>query len=194
MEKKLPETIEQALKQFDTPAPLRLMFQDEARFGRISQTRTCGCPKPLRPLVKARVTQEYTYAYAAVSPSDGLLDTLILPSVNSACMQVFVDEIAHRHPDENILRVVDGAGWHRSQSLNLPGNLQFLFLPPYAPELNPVEHLWDDLREKSFYNLVFDSLKSLENHLELALADFEKSVGRTKGITGWSWIINALSM
>jgi hypothetical protein len=45
-------------------------------------------------------------------------------------MQVFVDEIAHRHPDENILRVVDGAGWHRSQSLNLPGNLQFLFLPP----------------------------------------------------------------
>jgi hypothetical protein len=55
---------------------------------------------------------------------------LILPSVNGACMQVFVDEIAHRHPDENILRVVDGAGWHRSQSLNLPGNLQFLFLPP----------------------------------------------------------------
>jgi transposase len=109
-------------------------------------------------------------------------------------MQVFVDEIAHRHPDENILRVVDGAGGHRSQSLNLPGNLQFLFLPPYAPELNPVEHLWDDLREKSFHNLVFDRLKSLENHLELALADFEKSVGRTKGITGWSWIINALSM
>lgn len=140
------------------------------------------------------VTQEYTYAYAAVSPSDGLLDTLILPSVNGACMQVFVDEIAHRHPDENILRVVDGAGWHRSQSLNLPGNLQFLFLPPYAPELNPVEHLWDDLREKSFHNLVFDSLKSLENHLELALADFEKSVGRTKGITGWLWIINALSI
>lgn len=76
------------------------------------------------------VTQEYTYAYAAVSPSDGLLDTLILPSVKGACMQVFVDKIAHRHPDENILMVVDGAGWHRSQSLNLPGNLQFLFLPP----------------------------------------------------------------
>ena len=82
------------------------MFQEEARFGRISQTRTCGCPKPLRPLVKAMVIQEYTYAYAAVSPSAGLLEPLILPSVNSACMQVFVDEIAHRHPDENILRGV----------------------------------------------------------------------------------------
>ena len=140
------------------------------------------------------VIQEYTYAYAAVSPSAGLLEPLILPSVNSACMQVFVDEIAHRHPDENILRGVDGAGWHRSQLLNLPSNLQFLFLPPYAPELNPVEHLWDDLPDKSFHNLVFDPLKSLENHLELALADFEKSFGRTKGITSWSWIINALSI
>ena len=68
---KRPEEIDQAQKRFDHPAPLRLMFQDEARFGRISQTRYCGCPKPLRPLTQAMVAQEYTYAYAAVSPVDG---------------------------------------------------------------------------------------------------------------------------
>lgn len=96
MEKKLPENIEQAQKGFDHCAPLRLMFQDEARFGRISHTRYCRCPKPLRPLTQALVTQEYTYAYAAVSPVDGVLDTLILPSVNSVCMQVFLDEVARR--------------------------------------------------------------------------------------------------
>lgn len=84
------------------------MFQDEARFGRISQTRYCWCQKPLRPLTQAMMTQQYTYA--AVSPADGVLDTLILPSVNYACMQVFLDEVARRHPDENILMVVDGAG------------------------------------------------------------------------------------
>lgn len=139
------------------------------------------------------MTQEYTYVYAAVSPVDGVLDTLILPSVNCACMQAFLDEVASRHPDENILMVVDGAGWHRSQAISLPDNLQLLFLPPYAPELNPVEHLWDDLREKSFHNRVFDSLDSLENHLELALADFEKSPRRVLGITAWPWIISALS-
>ena len=139
------------------------------------------------------VTQEYTYAYAAVSLVDGVLDTLILPSVNCACMQVFVDEVARRHREDNILMVVDGAGWHRSPAITLPGNLQLLFLPPYAPELNPVEHLWDDLREKSFHNRVFDSLESLEDHLELALANFEKSPERAKGITGWPWIISALS-
>ena len=169
------------------------MFQDEARFGRISQTRYCGCPKPFRPLTQAMVTQEYTYAYAAVSPVDGVLDTLILPSVNAACMQVFLDEIATRHGAENVLMVVDGAGGHRSQQIRLPRNLRLLFLPPYAPELNPVEHLWDDLREKSFHNRVFDSIESLEDHLEQALADFEKTPKRTQGITAWPWIIKALS-
>ncbi len=62
------------------------MFQDEARFGRISDTRQCWCPMPFRPMVKAMVTQEYTYAYAAVSVSDGQLDTLVLPHVNGECM------------------------------------------------------------------------------------------------------------
>jgi hypothetical protein len=193
MEKKLPDAITQASEAFERPAPLRLMFQDEARFGRISHTRYCWCPKPFRPLTHAMVTQEYTYAYAAVSPGDGVLDTLILPSVNGDCMQIFVDEIGARHGEENVLMVVDGAGWHRNQELRLPRNLQLLFLPPYAPELNPVEHLWDDLREKSFHNRVFDSIESLEAHLEQALADFEKSPTRTRGITGWPWIINALS-
>jgi len=139
------------------------------------------------------VTQEYTYAYAAVSPLDGVLDTLILPSVNGACMQIFVDEVASRHAEANILMVVDGAGWHRSQDLKMPSNLRLHLLPAYAPELNPVEHLWDDLREKSFHNRVFDSIESLEAHLEQALADLEKSHKRTRGITGWPWIIKALS-
>lgn len=65
----------------------------------------------------------------------------------------------------------------------------WLLSPPlYAPELNPVEHLWDDLREKSFRNRVLDSIDSLEAHLEQALADFEKPPKRTRGITGWPWI------
>ena len=114
------------------------MFQDEARFERISDARRCGCPRPMRPLCHAMVTQEYTYAYAAASVLDGQLDTLILPHVNGHCMQLFLDEVASRHPGERIVMALDGAGWHRSESLTLP---------PYSPELSPVEHLWDDLRE-----------------------------------------------
>ena len=168
------------------------MFQDEARFGRISDTRRCWCPKPTRPMFKAMVTQEYTYAYAAVSVADGGLDTLILPHVNGECMQLFLDEVAARHPDDRIVMVLDGAGWHRSQELVPPANLRLLKLPPYSPELNPVEHLWDELREKSFHNLVFDSIDALEVHLESALREMENDLDRVRSIVAWPWIIKSL--
>ena len=168
------------------------MFQDEARFGRISDTRRCWCPKPVRPLCQAMVTQEYTYAYAAASVFDGQLDSLILPHVNGPCMQIFLDEVASRHPDERILMVLDGAGWHQSESLRLPTNLRLLKLPPYSPELNPVEHLWDELREKFFCNKVFDSIDSLENHLEAVLRNFELDHRRVHSIVAWPWIVNSI--
>jgi hypothetical protein len=130
------------------------MFQDEARFGRISQCRRCGHKKPMRPLVKAMLTHEYTCAYGVVSPQDGRFDSLGLPQVNSVCMQLFFNEIARRYPDENLIMVPDGAGWHKSRNFGLPDNLRLLFLPPYSPELNPQEHLWDELREKFFHNRI----------------------------------------
>jgi transposase len=174
--------------------PLRLMFQDEARFGRISDTRSCWCRRPARPLVKAMVTQQYTYAYGAVSPQDGCFDSLVLPHVNTECMQIFLDEIARRHPDDNVVMVLDGAGWHKSKDFHLPENLRLLFLPPYSPELNPQEHLWDELREKYFHNRVFDSIDTLEDHLVAALLNLENAPARVKGITAWDWIINAASI
>lgn len=168
------------------------MFQDEARFGRISDTRRCWCPKPFRPVCQAMVTQEYTYAYAAACVVTGALDSLILPHVNGACMQIFLDEVASRHPDHQVVMVLDGAGWHQSGALKLPANLQLLKLPPYSPELNPVEHLWDELREKSFHNRVFDSLDRLEDHLCDALHTLENDHDRVRSIIAWPWIINSL--
>jgi len=168
------------------------MFQDEARFGRISDPRRCWCPKPVRPLCNAMVTQEYTYAYAAVSVADGALDTLILPRMDSDCMQIFLDEVASRHPDDRILMVLDGAGCHVAQSLAVPKNMRLLRLPPYAPELNPVEHLWDELREKSFGNLVFESLDALEDHLEVSLRMMEYDPQRVHSIVAWPWIMKSL--
>lgn len=167
------------------------MFQDEARFGRISDTRRCWCPKPVRPLCYAMVTQEYTYAYAAVS-MDGELDTLILPLTNSDCMQVFIDEVASRHPEDRIIMILDGAGWHTSGLLTVPDNMRLIPLPPYSPELNPTEYLWDELREKSFHNHVFNSIDALEVHLEESLRDLEADRERVRSIVAWPWIINSL--
>jgi hypothetical protein len=193
VEKKLPERLAEEVAAFAVTRPLRLMFQDEARFGRISDVRHCWGKKPHRPMVRAMVTQQYTYAYGAVSPVDGRFDSLILPQVNSECMQLFLDEIAARYPNENVVMVIDGAGWHKSQEIKLAENLRTVFLPPYSPELNPQEHVWDELREKFFHNRAFDSLDALEAHLESALRHLELSPDRMRGIAGWDWIINSVS-
>jgi len=136
------------------------------------------------------VTQQYTYAYAAVSVRDGEMDSLILPHVNGQCMQVFIDEVAARHPDDRIIMVLDGAGWH--QGIEPPANMRLLKLPPYSPELNPVEHIWDEIREKYFANRVFESLDALEGQLINALCDMEYDHDRVSSITSWPWILVAL--
>jgi transposase len=168
--------------------PIRLMFQDEARFGRIDNPRRCWAPAPMRPTVNCSIVREYTYAYAAASPIDGTLDSLVLPEASTAAMNLFLAEVSARHPDELIVMVLDGAGWHRANNLNTPENIRFHFLPPYSPELNPVEHLWDELREKGFHNRVFSSLDAVEDQLVDRLAAMEHTPALVKSITGWPWI------
>ena len=97
LEKKFPDIVAKVKESWPGEGPIRLMFMDEARFGRISDTRCCWCPKPFRPMCDAMVSQEYTYAYATVSVRDGNMDSLILPYVNGDCMQVFLDEISTRY-------------------------------------------------------------------------------------------------
>ena len=192
MEKKLPETLARLSAEWPGTAPLKLMFQDEARFGRICDVRRCWAPRPVRPMCQGMLTYEYTYAYAAVDVVSAELDSLILPHVNTHCMQLFLDEIAQRHSAERIVMVLDGAGWHIAAGLRVPQNIRLLSLPPYAPELNPVEHIWDELREKRFHNTVFASLNALEDHLEISLKEFEQQPLRIQSIVAWPWIVNAL--
>lgn len=192
MEKKLPDALAGLIADWVGTAPVKLMFQDEARFGRISDVRRCWAPFPVRPLCRGMLTHEYTYAYGAVDVVTGELDSLILPHVNTGCMQIFLDEVAARHPQHRIIMVLDGAGWHRSDALKVPTNISLLSLPPYAPELNPVEHVWDELREKHFHNKAFDSIEALEDQLCSGLMALEKDRLRVQSIVAWNWIVNAL--
>jgi hypothetical protein len=138
------------------------------------------------------VCQEYTFAYGAVSIEDGLWDSLILPHVNTECMQIFLDEVASRYPDDRIVMVLDGAGWHRADALATPKNIRLLPLPPYSPELNPVENIWEELREKNFDNKVFASMDALEEQLLHGLKYLESNPEVSRSIAQWPWIINSL--
>jgi len=166
-----------------------LMFQDEGRFGRINDPRRCWAPKGVRPEVAVQIVREYTYAYAAVSPHDGVMDSLILPEVNAEAMSIFLAEVAKRHPNEFILMVMDQAGWHKAKDLVIPKNIRLIWLPPYSPQCNPVENIWDEIREKWFPNLVFKSLEALEGTLVEALLALENDNRKTQSIAGFEWIV-----
>lgn len=168
------------------------MFQDEGRFGRITTACRCWAPSDIRPHVPAQFVREYTHVFCAVSPHDGVMDSLVLPEVNTDAMSLFLEELARRHPHEAILLVLDGAGWHRARKLHVPENISLLLLPPYSPELNPVEHIWDELREKWFQNVVFNSIEAVEDRLIEALVTLEKDNTRVLNLTAFPWIISSL--
>jgi len=149
------------------------MFQDESRFGRINDPRRCWAPPGIRPESCAQLVREYMYVYAAVSPHDGVLDSLILPEVNAETMSIFLEEVSNRHPEDFIIMVLDGAGWHRAKALKVPSNMRLVSLPPYSPQLNPIENIWEEIREKWFSNKVFLSLDSVIDTLAEALLFLE---------------------
>ncbi len=106
------------------------MFQDEGRFGRINDPRRCSAPCGVRPDVPQQIVREYTYAFAAISPHDGTLDSLILPEVNTKMMSLFLEEVSFRHPDEFIMMFMDQAGWHKAGGLKVPDNIASIACRP----------------------------------------------------------------
>jgi hypothetical protein len=164
------------------------MFQDEGRFGLLGSPRRCWAPRGMRPSVGARLVRQFTYAFAAVSPHDGVMDSLILPWVSAQTMSLFLDTVAQRHANEFVVMVMDQAGWHIAGELVVPQNMRLLFLPPYSPQLNPAEHLWKSLREDCFANTVFEDMERVDAALAAGLRSMEKNHHRTQKLTGFDWI------
>lgn len=101
------------------------------------------------------------YIFAAVAPSKGLMTSLVLPSANTAMMNLFLKHVSETFADSFIVMQLDQAAWHHSKTLVVPENIRLLAQPPYSPEVNPVEHFWEELREKYLHNKVFPSLETL---------------------------------
>ena len=111
---------------------MRILFADEARFGRINRPRPCWAPIGIRPEVASQLIREYIYLYGAVSPKDGTCAYLIMPRSDTACFQAFLDALSRKFARQDILLVLDGAPNHRCRDLMFPDNISLLFLPPYS--------------------------------------------------------------
>jgi hypothetical protein len=188
--KKLPEIIIEKLanRNPEDRRPVLLLAQDEGRFGRISDVRRAWSPLGTRPQAPRQVIRTYLYVFTAVCPALGRMTSLILPWANTDMMNIFLGQVAEDFSDYFILMLADQAGWHVSQKLQLPENIRLISLPPRSPELNPAEHIWEELREKNFANRAFRDLDEVEDTLCRGLNDIAKDPEKLRSMTNFPYL------
>ena len=164
---------------------VRLMFEDEAGFGRINKPKACWCAKVKRPIVPCHHIREYRYAFGAIEPLTGEHFFLVMPYCNTDCMNVFFEELSNEYPDDMILIVCDGAAWHKSTGLKIPRNIQLLPIPPYTPEMNHIEQIWKQIRSLGFKNVVFNSLDDVITHLCDTMNLLSNNMVKHISLRGW---------
>ena len=169
---------------------VRVFFQDEAGFGRINKPKNCWCPHGTRPAVPCHHIREYRYVYGAVDPIEGESFFLIMPYCNTECMQVFLNQLEATYPEDIIVIICDGAAWHQSGKLKIPKNMILLRIPPYTPEMNPIEQIWRELRTKGFCNEVFSTLEKVVERLCETINHLTRET--IISITGREWIRSIL--
>lgn len=143
-------------------ANVRVFFMDEARFGQQGTLTRVWAPKGSRPTAVKQTRYEWVYLYAAVEPASGASVALQAPLVNTGTFNVFLGMLSEElGPKDHAVLIMDQAGWHKAKALIVPANITVLYLPPYSPELNPVERLWAYLRSHFLSNRVFDDYRHL---------------------------------
>jgi transposase len=141
------------------------LFFDESRFGTHSKIGCGWFEKNTRPAVKMKLGYKNFYLYSSVDAKDGSSFSLIMPLVNTEAMSVFLAELSKEYPSDRIALIMDGAGWHKSTDLKVPENIKIFFLPPYSPELNPVERLWLYIKKHTLSNKIYKTIDDLEDAL-----------------------------
>jgi len=111
------------------------------------------------------------------------MTSLILPTVNTAMMQLFLEHVSHTFADYFIVMQVDNASWHGAKALVVPDNIRLIPQPAYSPELNPVEHIWEEIREKQLPNLALPALEGVIEKVCDGLRQLEAAPERLRSMT-----------
>ena len=142
--------------------PLEIWFQDEARVGQQGTLTRVWAKRGTRPRAPRDTRYEWAYLFGAVCPARGAAAGLVLPFVDTAAMNAHLAEISRTvTPGAHAVLVLDGAGWHGGKALCVPDNISLVTLPPYSPELNPVENVWQFLRANWLAISVFDDYHTI---------------------------------
>jgi transposase len=156
--------------------PVEIWFQDEARVGQQGTHAYIWAPIGARPLMVRDNRHDSAYIFGAICPSRGVGAAIITPACNTEMMNLHLEEISTQvAPGARAVLICDGAGWHqKGKSLRLPENIRLLSLPSYSPELNPMEKIWDYLRQNKLCATVWHS--------------YDEIIEACK--TAWNWLID----
>src|SRR5580704_9988804 len=135
--------------------PVEIWFEDEARIGQKNGQVRQSARRGTRPRQPADQRYDNAYLFGAICSARGVGAALVLPYADADMMPLHLDEIS-RNVAEGAHAVLprDRAGWHTTGKLDVPDNITPIFLPSRAPELNPVENVWQYLRQNWLSNTV----------------------------------------
>jgi hypothetical protein len=141
-----------------------------------------------RPRAPRDTRYKWAYIFGAVCPDRAATAGLVLPYADTEAMNAHLAEIARTvATNAHAVLVLDGAGWHGSKDLEVPENISLLVLPPYAPELNPVENIWQYLRANKLAITVFDGYDDIVDKCCDAWNFFTEDPATVTSITSREW-------
>lgn len=142
---------------------MEIWFQDEARVGQKGGHAYVWAPIGSRPRMVRDNRHLSAYIFGAICPARAVGAAMIMPHANTQAMNIHLAEIsAEVAPGAHAVLICDGAGWHqRGKKLKLPDNISLLALPPYSPELNPMENVWAYLRQNKLCALVWNTYEEI---------------------------------
>ncbi len=167
---------------------IELWFQDEARIGQKNKITRRWARRGTRPRAPHDQRTKWAYIFGAICPAEGKGAGLVMPWCDTSAMQAHLLEIsAMVAPDAHAVLILDQAGWHLSGSLDVPANISLMPLPPRSPELNPVENVWQFLRDNWLSNRVFKSYDDIVAHCCEAWNELMDQPWRIRSIARREW-------
>jgi hypothetical protein len=181
--------VKAALLGTTAATPVEIWFQDEARVGQKGGHAYIWAPVGSRPLMVRDNRHDSAYLFGAICPARAVGAAMITPAANTEAMNLHLAEISTQiAAGAHAVVVCDGAGWHRrGQNLEVPTNISLLSLPPYSPDLNPMENVWDYLRQNKLCTRVWDTYDDILQACKTAWHFLIEDPDRIRSIGSRNW-------
>ena len=167
---------------------VRVFSQDETRYGLLPVINRRITLRGIKPMAEIDSRYESVYLYGGVEPLTGERFFMEFSHITSECFQCFIEKFCEAFADSLNVLVLDNGRFHQAKSLEIPENIVFVFLPPYSPELNPIERLWQDMKAKLFVE-TYKTLQAMQAKVTEILGDYSDTA--IAKLTGFSHFINA---